>query len=129
MLITTLWIQALYFLATGAWPIFHLESFLAVTGPKVDLWLVKAFGAIILPMGGALLAAAIRRRVTFEMLFLAAGSSLVLLLVDCIYVFKGVISPIYLADAAAQVLILLGLAIGKVRAGSKLEWRDEPGRA
>jgi hypothetical protein len=31
-------VQGVYFLLTGVWPIVHLPSFLAVTGPKTDLW-------------------------------------------------------------------------------------------
>ena len=35
------WIQGLYFFFTSVWPIVHMSSFLAVTGPKHDLWLVQ----------------------------------------------------------------------------------------
>jgi len=33
-------IQAIYYFATGLWPLVHLQSFLLVTGEKTDLWLV-----------------------------------------------------------------------------------------
>lgn len=35
------WSQGVYFGATGLWPILHLPSFLFVTGPKIDTWLVQ----------------------------------------------------------------------------------------
>jgi hypothetical protein len=38
-------LQALYYLATGLWPLVHLPSFEAVTGPKTDDWLVHMVGA------------------------------------------------------------------------------------
>jgi hypothetical protein len=30
-------LQGAYFLVTGVWPLVHMPSFLAVTGPKTDL--------------------------------------------------------------------------------------------
>lgn len=33
-----------------------LENFLTLTGPKTDLWLVRAFGLLVAAIGGALLA-------------------------------------------------------------------------
>ena len=41
------WVQAGYFVVTGVWPIVHMRSFLAVTGPKTDLWLVKTIGVLV----------------------------------------------------------------------------------
>lgn len=43
--------QALLYLATGLWPVIHLRSFLSVTGPKTDLWLVESFGLLIAAFG------------------------------------------------------------------------------
>jgi hypothetical protein len=45
---------AIYYALTGIWPILHMASFEAVTGPKVDRWLVKMVGALALANGGAL---------------------------------------------------------------------------
>jgi hypothetical protein len=44
--------QAAYYLATGLWPLVHLPSFEAVTGPKTDDWLVHMVGllaAVVVP--------------------------------------------------------------------------------
>jgi hypothetical protein len=38
--------QAAYYLATGLWPLVHLPSFEAVTGPKTDDWLVHMVGLL-----------------------------------------------------------------------------------
>lgn len=46
--------QGLYFLVTGIWPLVHIKSFQWVTGPKVDLWLVKTVGVLIAVMGAVL---------------------------------------------------------------------------
>jgi hypothetical protein len=37
--------QAGYYCLTGVWPLLHMASFEAVTGPKVDDWLVKMVGS------------------------------------------------------------------------------------
>lgn len=41
-------------MATGAWPLFHLKSFAAVTGPKEDEWLVKTIAWIFILSGAQL---------------------------------------------------------------------------
>ena len=37
----------LVYLATGLWPLFNIESFQQVTGPKTDLWLVRTVGVLV----------------------------------------------------------------------------------
>ena len=44
--------QGIFYVATGVWPIVHLRSFEAVTGPKLEGWLVKTVGALIAVVGG-----------------------------------------------------------------------------
>jgi hypothetical protein len=44
-----LWVQAIYYLLTALWGLFHIESFMAVTGPKTDVWLVKTVSVLIIP--------------------------------------------------------------------------------
>ena len=54
-------VQGSYYLLTGLWPVVHLRSFEAVTGPKVDKWLVKTFGALTGAVGAALLFGSARK--------------------------------------------------------------------
>src|SRR5436190_16506029 len=67
-----LWIQGIYYLVTGVWPLVSIDTFLAVTGPKtdhlqsphpalIDHWLVMTAGVLITAIGLALLTAAWRR--------------------------------------------------------------------
>src|SRR3954447_19268694 len=95
------WAQAIYFIITGVWPIVHITSFMKVTGPKRDLWLVRTVGAIVTAMGVALAAAAWTQDFDFPIFLLAVGSALSLTAIDIIYVVNRSISPIYLIDAAA----------------------------
>jgi hypothetical protein len=95
--------QGAYYVATGVWPLLHMRSFEAVTGPKVDRWLVKTVGLCVACIGGALLGAARSGRVTPEIRGLGVSSALALTAVDVWYSANGRISPIYLVDAAAEV--------------------------
>jgi len=104
-------IQAVYFLITGVWPIVHLRSFVAVTGPKVDDWLVKTVGAIVTVIGVSIGIAALHGRgrgqqIELEIFVVAVGSAAALGAVDVIYVLKRVIPRIYLADAVAEAILI-----------------------
>ncbi len=96
-------VQGAYYAATGIWALVDIESFQVVTGPKVDLWLVKTVGVLVTAIGGALGLAGWRRRVTPEVRFLAVGSALGLAGIDIYYVAKKRIARIYLVDAAAEL--------------------------
>jgi hypothetical protein len=80
-----------------------IGTFQKVTGPKVDLWLVKTAGVLITVVGAVLGLAGRRRRVTLEIALLAVGSAAGLTAIDVVYVAKRRISPIYLLDAVAEV--------------------------
>lgn len=86
--------QGVYYLVTGLWPFLHLRSFLAVTGPKRDIWLVRTVGALAAAIGIPLLRGESRT--------LATTSALAFAAIDVGYVAAGRISPVYLSDAAAQ---------------------------
>jgi len=100
-------VQGLYFFISGVWPILSMRTFLKVTGPKTDLWLVKTVGLILAVIGLALVYAQINGEINTSVILLAMGSALSLAIVEFVYVAKRVISPIYLGDAAVE-LILIG---------------------
>lgn len=83
-----------------------IQSFQAVTGPKSDLWLVKTVGALISTISLPILVCAVSGRILGEIILLAVASAAVLGAVDVIYCFGGVISPVYLADAALEAMLL-----------------------
>ena len=99
--------QGLYFGLTGLWPILHLRSFEAVTGPKPEGWLVKTVGGLLVAIGVGLSASSRRRRVARESALIAAASAAALAVVDVWY--AGVrrrISPVYLADAPVEAAVV-----------------------
>lgn len=110
-----LWMQGLYGLVTGVWPLVSIETFQMVTGPKTDHlptgreadhWLVMTVGVLVTCIALALLVAAWRRRPSAEVVILAVTSALGLTAIDVIYVSRQVIAPIYLADAAVEVFFI-----------------------
>lgn len=104
-------VQSAYFVLTGLWPLVHLRSFLAVTGPKVDIWLVETVGVLVTAIGGGLGMAAVRGRVSSEVITIAVTSALGLAIIDSIYVARGRIGSIYLLDVAVEVVLIAGWAI------------------
>lgn len=107
-------LQAGYYVITGIWPLVHIRSFMAITGRKTDLWLVKTAGVLITAIGSTLGVAGLRGKTTPEIRLLAIGSALGLTGIDIVYVAKKQISPIYLLDAVAE-LGLIGLWVISVR--------------
>ncbi len=111
-------VQGLFYAATGLWSLVSIETFEMVTGPKVDDWLVKTVGVLVIVIGGVLIVAARRRQITLEILLLAVGSALGLTAIEVVYVARGRISPIYLLDAAAELML--------VAVWSVASWRGRP---
>lgn len=123
-----LWMQGLYYLVTGVWPLVSIETFQIVTGPKTDHlptggeadhWLVMTVGVLVTSIALALLTSAWRRRLSSEVVILAVTSALGLTAIDVIYVARQVIAPIYLADAAVEVFFITAWAFLLFR-----RWRD-----
>lgn len=103
-------IQGAYYALTGLWPLVSIKTFQRVTGPKNDLWLVKTAGLLILAVAVPLLAAGAGDHLSPEIVLLSAGSAVALAGVDVVYAFKGVISRVYLLDAAAEAALLISWA-------------------
>ena len=112
-------VQAGYYLATGLLPFVSRRAFEAVTGPKREWWLVQTVGALVTVIGGALASAATRRRITPEVLAVAAGSAAALATIDAVHVARRRISPAYLLDAAAEFGLLIALARASRRPGAE----------
>jgi hypothetical protein len=107
--------QGLLYVLTGLWPLVSMGTFLKVTGPKTDLWLVKTVGAVVLVVGAALLLAGLRRSVSPEIALVAVGCAAALTAVDLAYVARRVIGPVYLLDAAAEAGLLVWWALVAAR--------------
>jgi hypothetical protein len=120
MKIVLLWVQGAYYLATGIWPLVSIETFQWVTGPKTDHlpsgdeadhWLVMTVGVLVIAIGLSLMAAAYRQRASSETIILALSSAIGLTAIDVIYVWRGMLSSIYLVDAALECILIASWTI------------------
>jgi hypothetical protein len=107
---TTARVQAGVFGLGGMWSVVHRRSFEAVTGPKVDYWLVRTVGLLLTAVAAVLWRAADHDRLTPEVRLLGASTAAALLAVDVRYVAKRRIRRVYLLDGLAQAGILAGWA-------------------
>jgi hypothetical protein len=110
-------LQGFYYLATGVWPIVHIDSFMWVTGPKVDLWLVRMFGVVLAAVSLVFLDAAARSSVRREVVLLACAVGIAIAVGETIFVAIGQISGVYLIDAAIHGVLLIGWGAYAARQG------------
>jgi hypothetical protein len=103
---TVVWF-GLYYIGTGLWPILHLPSFLVVTGPKQETWLVQVFGALIASIG---FSAILHRNTGPASAGVGLSAALVLASSDVYFVGRRRIRPTYLLDAVVEVVLAAGLA-------------------
>lgn len=109
-----LWVQGVYYLLTAVWPLVHIESFMMVTGPKRDIWLVKTVSILILSVAIALLYGACYPTDYRLIRLIAVSAALGLTVIDLWYTLQGVIKWVYLLDAVAEVLLIAGWCTRKI---------------
>lgn len=51
--------QAIYYFILATWPIVGIESYMAVTGPKTDLWLRRTISVLTIAIALTILSAVI----------------------------------------------------------------------
>lgn len=100
-------LQGAYWFLTGVWPFLHLHSFLWVTGPKEDIWLLYTVSVLIMVVGAVLLLAGFSGRVTQEIEVLGMAGAGGLAGIDVYYALSDVILDIYLLDAAGELILIL----------------------
>jgi hypothetical protein len=101
-------IQATFYVTTGLWPLLHRRSFERVTGPKDDFWLAQTVGITVAAIGlGLAQAGFLAPRVPRELRTIALTSAAGLAFVDLYFVTQARISRIYLADAAAEITLVV----------------------
>jgi hypothetical protein len=104
---TILIIQGFYTLVTALWAIIDIDSFMKVTGPKTDIWLVKTVAVILSSIGIGLLVATRDSRMNFPVIILAMTAASGLAAIDFYYTFTGTISWIYRIDGILELLFVI----------------------
>jgi hypothetical protein len=113
--------QGIYYALTGIWPVLSINSFLWISGPKTDLWLVKTVGFILLSEGICFITDSITHRISLSACLLAVLNIIFLVTVDVYYSLNGVISPVYLLDAGIQAVfgcLWMAAVIGREKKSS-----------
>ena len=100
--------QGLYYFITGLWALLSMRTFEKVTGPKTDHWLVKTIGLMLVVIGLALITGGVRKTITPEMAVLGVGTAGALLGIDVFNVSIKKIPRIYLLDAVAELILIVG---------------------
>lgn len=103
-----LWTQATYTLITALWPLIDIQSFMAVTGPKHEVWLVKTIGALLIPVAATLYSYLFINTDRRPAMILGLLIAVTFATIDIYYVLSEVIPIVYLADAAVEVIFLTG---------------------
>jgi hypothetical protein len=103
----TLLFQSYYYLITALWPIVHIESFMAVSGPKTDVWLVKTVAVLLLAISVCFITQLELRQTGRAVIALAITCCAGLLYVDCYYAFNDIISDVYLLDGVIELVLLI----------------------
>jgi hypothetical protein len=98
-------VHGVFWLAGGLWAVLHRRSFEKASGPKVDYWLVRTVGSLLAVSGLSLVSAWRADRVTRETAMTAAGGAAALVAIDVVYVARRRISPVYLLDGLAHLLL------------------------
>jgi hypothetical protein len=108
-------IQGIYILITAIWPLVHIESFMLVTGPKHDIWLVKTVGALLIPVAICLLMYLFIRSDVRPVIALGSLTCISFMGIDFYYATQDVISDVYQVDGIIQLVFLLGWLYVAVR--------------
>lgn len=103
-----LWVQSLYYFVTGVWALLDIHSFMIVTGPKTDVWLVKTISVLLVAISLPLFANLFIKTNRWPVIFLASSCSIFLAAIDFYYSGRHVISSVYSIDGIIQNLLFLG---------------------
>lgn len=114
-------IQGIYYFVTGLWPIVDIQSFMMVTGPKVDIWLVKMVGGLTIAISLFLFVVASKGLITSEGMVLILAACFAYLTIDVYYSLNRVIRYIYLGDAALEFIFIVSWLQWLIKRGFKLK--------
>lgn len=103
MWVTVSRLQGSFNVVSGLWPLLHMRSFEAATGPKTDGWLVRTVSGLLIAIGMAQILSRDNPQNLVPAKLLGIGTAATLAAIDLVYVAKGRINKIYLLDAAVEL--------------------------
>lgn len=97
-------IQSCYLLLTALWPLIDIDSFMLITGPKQDVWLVKTVAVLLIPVALCLSTYLLTGGSYVYPMVLGSMIPIAFMSIDFYYAGKNVISDVYLIDGIIQVI-------------------------
>jgi hypothetical protein len=94
--------HGIFNVAGGLWPLLHMRSFEAVTGPKTDRWLVRTVAALMVANGLVQCRTSATGTGLSAARDIGIGTAAALGVIDLAYGLPHRISRAYLADAALE---------------------------
>jgi hypothetical protein len=105
-------IQGFYTFITALWAIIDIDSFMEITGPKTDLWLVKTVSIVLVAVGLTLLAHLKHsEHPVLPAIVLGCLTSAGLAFIDFFYSSRNTISFVYATDGIIEVFFFIGWMI------------------
>jgi hypothetical protein len=101
-----LWVQAVYMLVTALWGLIDIISFMKVTGPKTDIWLVKTVSVLLIPITLLLFSALYFKLNVLPVSIVAATTAAGLAFIDFYYTGNHIIKWVYAIDGIVQTIFL-----------------------
>jgi hypothetical protein len=102
-----LWVQGMYTLLTALWGLIDIISFMDVSGPKTDIWLVKTVSVLLVPISVFLLLCNFFRMPAIPVIVLGALTATGLASIDFYYTANHTIRWVYAVDGAIETIFLL----------------------
>lgn len=108
-------IQGVYFLLSGVWPLADINSFMAVTGPKTDLWLVRTVGVLVASIGVCLLVQQAKRHIDWAVIFMCITAGGGMAIIEIVNALTMRVPAIYFADAFLEAIFCTAWLVGSLR--------------
>jgi hypothetical protein len=108
--------QGFYFLLTALWPLVDITSFMQITGPKTDIWLVNTVAVLLIPIALCFLAGAVLPAESPFVILIGLTTSPGLAFIDIYYTSNDVIEWVYLIDGGLELLFFSLWVVLAVRA-------------
>jgi hypothetical protein len=99
--------HGLYLLITAIWPLIDIESFMRVTGPKTDIWLVKTVAVLLIPVSICILFPLFSRINPILSILVSLLCTAGLAAIDFYYTSTETISNVYRYDGFLQVILFV----------------------
>ncbi len=103
-----LWTQGVYTLLTALWGLLDIDSFMAVTGSKTDIWLVKTVSVLLVAIALSLLSGLIDGSYKLPIAILGLSTSIAMASIDFYYTITDTISNVYAVDGIIEILFIIG---------------------